>query len=286
MNKAKHDIPSRIPSVAWPALFVLLLTSCFATTDSPAVYESAVLNKDEISTISGAYHLFEPNGNFSSISFTPRTKLQPYRQPGKTSHGMQMPHMLAAGNMSLKSVVVLGDGGNMVWRIDGAAIFSHIPGTELILASVPGETLQVDVGDESGMEPASEKNKNRNLFFIIKQEGKAITIKIFSETDEGLKLAFQDIKFSSGFSASTPPLPTERLLAYLKKNAVNVFDDDSLPTFLRSTPEQKILVEKRIHAAFAEKRRAKTSQHSDASEPGFAVKVPKDAAEELRKAIQ
>ena len=296
MNKTRNDIPFHVTAVAWPALFVLLLapllTSCFATTDDLAVYESSVLNKDEINTISGDYHVFEPGGNFSSISFTPRSELWPYRQPVKEPHGTQTPRLLAAANMSLKSVVVLlEDGDKMVWRIDGAAIFSRIPETDLILASVPGETLRVDVGDEAGLTPASEKNKNSNLFFIIKHDGKAMTIKLFSESDKGLKLAFQDIKFSSGLSRSTPSLPTERVLAYLKKNAVTVFDEDDSPTYLRSTPKQKILVEKRIHAAFeqtaAEKKRGKATSASKrgVNESEFKVTVPEESARALREAI-
>ncbi len=289
MNKPSDEIPCNGSALAWLALLLLtpLLVSCYATTDRPAVYEGGVLDKDEIRAISGSYHVLDPNGSISSISFTPRTDLWPYRREDKAENVRGTPRLLATADMSLRSVTQMVE-KPMVWRIDGVAILSRIPKTELILVSVPGETVRIDVGEEHGLMPASDKNKNKNLFFIIKQSGRTMMVKLVPDTDKGLRLAFPDIKFASGLSGSTPPLPTERVLAYVKKNALVVFGEDEVPIYLRSTPEQKDLVEKRIQTAFEESRRVEKLKSSKkagkASE--FEVKVPKEAADALRKALK
>ncbi len=289
MNKTSYEISYNGSAMAWFALLLLtpLLVSCFAATDRLAVYESGVLDKDEINAISGSYHVLDPNGGISSISFTPRTDLWPYRQQDKEENVRGIPHLFAAADMSLRSVTQLGEGPS-VWRIDGAAILSRIPKTDLILVSVPGETLRIDIGDEHGLTPANDRNKNKNLFFIIRHSDRTMMVRLISDSDEGLKLAFPDIKFSSGLSGSTPPLPTDRVLAYLKKNAVVVFDEDEVPIYLRSTPNQMELVAKRIQAAFVETRKAKISKQSNAAvkEPAFKVEVSKEAADALRKAMK
>jgi len=289
MNKTNYDVPCNGSAVAWLALLLLtpLLVSCFATTDRPAVYEGGVLDKDEINAISGSYHVLDPGGNISSISFTPRTDLWSYRREGKEENVRGTPRLLATADMSLRSVTQVGESPS-VWRIDGVAILSRIPETDLILVSLPGEAVRIDIGEEHGLMPASDRNKNKNLFFIIKQAGRTMMVKLISESDEGLKLAFPDIKFSSGLSGSTPPLPTERVLAYLKKNALVVFDEDEVPIYLRSTPNQMGLVEKRIQTAFAESRREKIFKQSKAEGKAseFEVKVPREAADALLKALR
>jgi len=289
MNKTRNEISYNGSAVAWLALLLLtpLLVSCFATTDRLAVYEGGVLDKDEINAISGSYHVLDPSGNISSISFTPRTDLWSYRRQDKEANVRGIPRLLATADMSLRSVTQLGESPS-VWRIDGAAILSRIPKTDLILVSVPGETVRIDIGDEHGLMPASDRNKNKNLFFIIKQAGRTMMVKLIPDTDKGLKLAFPDIKFASGLSGSTPPLPTERVLAYLKKNALVVFDEDEVPIYLRSTPKQMELVEKRIQTAFAERRRAEIFKPSNKAGKGSGsgVKVSKEAADALRKALK
>ena len=230
-------------------LFFLPLAGCYATTDKLAVYEYAVLNSKEVEEIGGHYHLIEPNGSFSSLTFTARSDPWLYKKEnllarmGSIPFFPQRPRELPAVDLSFREVIQFDNGDKGLWRIDGVAVFSSIPGTDLILASIAGETLQIFDSDSGEMTPRSEEQKNMNVFFVLKRDGKALTIKLFSENDEGLVKAFDD---------PSAPLPTDKLLNWLKKNATRVFDDDNPPTYLRSTPEQKARVEENIYAAFAQ----------------------------------
>lgn len=268
-------------------LFSVALASCYATTDRLAIYEYAVLNEQEVKPLTGNYHLLEPNGSFSSLTFTARSDPWFYKKEGLLARMgaipffPQRPRELPAVDLSFKGVINLEDGGKGLRRIDGVAVFSHVPGTELMLASIPGETLQFYVSDTGEMTPRSEEQKNMNTFFILKQDGKGLAIKLFSETDQGLAEAFDD---------PSAPLPTDKFLAWLKKNAANAFDEENLPTYLRSTPDQKEQVEKKINAAFAKggekKARAKTRarQQAGAGDRNFEVAVSEAAARALRSA--
>lgn len=218
-----------------------MLTACYVTTDGLAVYEYATLNSEEVEAISGHYHLLDPNGSFSSLTFTSRSDPWPYQQDymwqwfRSVPFFPQRPQQLPAVSMSFKAVINSEDGDKRLSCIDGVIVFSRIPGTDLMLASIPGETLQIFSLNTGEMAPASDNSKNRNIFFLIKQNGMALTIKLFSENDEGLESAFEN---------PAAPLPTNKLLVWLKKNAVDAFDEENLPTYLRSTTEQKEQVKK------------------------------------------
>jgi len=247
-----------------------------------------VLNSKEVEEIGGHYHLIEPNGSFSSLTFTARSDPWLYKKENLLARMGSIPFFpqpaqkLPAVDMSFREVIQFDNGDKGLWRIDGVAVFSSIPGTDLILASIAGETLQIFDSDSGEMTPRSEEQKNMNVFFVLKRDGKALTIKLFSENDEGLVKAFDD---------PSAPLPTDKLLNWLKKNATSVFDDDNLPTYLRSTPEQKARVEENIYAAFAqniavkkkEKKKAAAKAESDASV--FDMAVSEAAARALREAI-
>ena len=108
-------------------------------------------------------------------------------------------------------------------------------------------------------------------------------VRLISESDKGLKLAFPDIKFSG---SKIPPLPTERVLTYLKKNALVIFDEEEVPIYLRTRPEQMKYLEKRIKIAFMKSRKKRMSEIRNKERSGSGVRVPKKFADALRKALR
>lgn len=232
-------------------LFLLTLTSCYMATDKLAVFARSVLSPQQVDALSGHYHIIELDGDFRSLSFTPRSEPWSYKQEsprvGLVPFYMKHPQQLATANMSFKTFLRSDNGNVFTSHIDGVVVFSHIPGTDLILGSIPEETLQArdELGNMSP--PAGEKNKASNTFFILRQDGKAMTVKLFSKSDEGLKRAFPDIKLSSN-----SPLPTDRVLAYLEKHAAKAIDKEGASIYLRSTQQQKERVEQKFEMAVSE----------------------------------
>jgi len=222
------------------AIIAIALTSCFATTDRLAVYEKTVLSQEQVAELAGYYGWVGEQRSIASISFAPRTDRWPYRPPGQASSKVQ----LASANFAFKSLTVFEDGDAAVRVLDGVAIFSAIPGTELILASIPGETLRLS--DETGnMTTASEQNTATNLFFVLKRDGSELRNQFYADDDEALRTAVGD---------PSKPLPVGKLLDYLQEHAEERFFAADLPAYSMSTPQQKRLFEQEINAALSEDR--------------------------------
>lgn len=257
-------------------LALLMLTACFATTDRLAVYEHGVLNKRQVDELAGHYHLIDGNGDFASLEIKPRSEPWPYA-PDRSWFGSppffpQGPRQLVAADMVLKS------GSTIVpHHFEGVAVFSQIPRTALILLSVPGETLKIDDPDKDGMLSAAgdPDSTGKNPFLVIKQDGKTITMKKFFENDEKLEQAFDNPQV---------PLPTGKFLNYLKTHAKGIFIDEDLPTYLRSTPQLKTLVEDKINAAFAEDRKKKEREKERQAKLAAKNKADADAAKAKKEA--
>jgi len=239
---------------------VLLLTSCLADTDRVAVYPDGVLTRPEIEAIAGYYRLIELDGGFTSLSLVSRTEPWPYEQapgaPASASNPGPVIQALAAADVSLKSVGRFEGGDAFVLRLDGVAVLSRIPGTDLILASVPGETFSIR--DEQGkMTPPSEQNKTKNMFFVFQPAGKILTLKLYRENDEDLQRVFG---YKATLFGSSNPLPTASLLNYLKSRAARDFAEDDLPILIRSTRKQREATEKEFNAISLREAARKSEQ--------------------------
>ena len=227
------------------ALLSLLVASCFATTDRLAVYDFCELSPSEVNELVGQYHSIEPNGSISALTFSAREEEWPHRRerlwPGTPPFFPQRAQSLAAATLKLTSITKFENGDIGVLHFEGVVVFSHIPGTDFILASMPGETLQAR-NEDGHLSPRSEENAGKNLFFVFHQSGKALTVKFFGEDDEGLKQTFGNPGL---------PLPTKKLLQYLRDNVQALFDEGDQTVLLRSTPTQQSQIEQQIETAFA-----------------------------------
>ena len=124
------------------------------------------------------------------------------------------------------------------------------------MSSIAGETLQVYDVDTSEMSPTNEENKNSNIFFRIKQDGKVMTVKSFAENDEVLNQAFEDLK---------SPLPTNELLVYLTKNAADAFEDENFSTFFALYDRSKRRSREKINNAFTKDKNKRGGSASQAT---------------------
>ena len=221
------------------------LASCFVTTDRLAIFERGVLSSNEVEALAAHYHRTEKNGALSSLSLTVRDKPWLYKKVtrgfgGTTPFFPPKAISLAAADMAMKTEGG-PDGGSAM--VEGIAIFSRIPGSDLILMSVPGETSKVtiggDIADYSALD-AAEAAQSKNLFFILEPNDEGLGLNMFLEGDEALKKAFASL---------AKPLPTDTLLAYLKDNPDEVSHRSSTLQFSKSSPAQRALYSQKIDAA-------------------------------------
>ncbi len=265
-------------------IFMLLLLSslvgCYATTDEPAYYPNDMLSKEQVGELTGHYHIIQLNGTVSSISFTPRDEFWHYDVEQSWFNALPfVPKKLGqapTAKVNIAELAVYESGDKSPWQLDGIAIFSHIPGTELILASLSGKTAQF-TNEEGTQGPLGEKYNSRNLFFIIDQSGKAVAIKLFSESNKALKSVFGDPK---------KPLPTAKLLSYLEKNATSIMQQEGLPTYLRSTAAQKDLITRNFNAAFIENKEKATLARREKAQKKAQEEAKKKRAEARQKKAQ
>ncbi|HHJ16654.1 MAG TPA: hypothetical protein ENJ80_08160 [Gammaproteobacteria bacterium] len=135
-----------------------------------------------------------------------------------------------------------------MFRLDGVAVLSGIPGSDLVLASIAGETLSVR--DEQGKMTATSAQLNtRNIFFVFQPSGKAITLKLYPENDKELKRIFVETE---------NPLPTARLLDVLNATAVRDFATEDLPVLVQSSRKQREAIEKEFEAVSLREAAAKS----------------------------
>lgn len=235
-------------------LLAAALTSCLASTDKLAVFEAMVFSEQQVDALTGYYAWVGERGNASSLIFAPRNKHWPYRPARRAMDGRQpsseRPLDLAAADFTLKYLTLFEDGSSSIIVLVGVAVFSTIPETNLILMSIPGETLRVN-NDNGSMEPASEKNASTNLFFILKKDGNEITKQYYPDDDQFLKAAIGD---------PSNPLPVAELLGYLAAHAEQRFLANELPTYRLATPQTKKLIEQEMNAALSEDREEKARE--------------------------
>ena len=243
------------------------LASCFVTTDRLAVYERDTLSSKEIEALAGDYHRTEENGALSSLSFTVRDKPWLYRKVNK-GFGGTPPFFpakaisLAAAEMTLKTEGGPEGGSGMV---EGVAVFSKIPGSDLILIGVPGETSKVTIDGETtdyatlGVVNAAQ---SKNLFFVLEPSDEGFGLNMFFEDDEALKKAFASL---------SKPLSTERLLTYLKDNSGEVSHKSNTLQFSKSSPAQRAIFTQKIESAL--KRDAENKLRAAAPKPESQAKA-------------
>lgn len=220
------------------AVILTALTSCFATADKLAVYVETALSKNQVDALTGYYGWVGEKGNISSVSFAPRTDTWSYLPPERVTRPLE----LASAEFALKSLTIFEDGDTAVFIVMGVAVFSGIPGTDLILVSIPGETLRLN--DKSGnMSPASEQNAKTNLFFILEHDGSELRKQFYSDDDEFLQTAVGD---------PSKPLPVDKLLDYLEKHAEERFLAEELTAYELATPQRERLIEQEMNAALSE----------------------------------
>ncbi len=243
-------------------VFVPVLSACFATTDRLAVFKNGVLSKNDVSALIGHYHILESNGTFGSLSFAPRKEpwlhRETSRQLGSQPNSPQRPMRLAAANLTLKSE-------SASIQIQGVAVFSRIPGTDLILIGVPGETKKIGMTKMLPFDQV-EGGNDKSIFFVMKHSGEALTLRIFSDEDKGLKRSFNNLE---------APIPTDGLLSYLRTNAQSMLGKPNLPVLVRSTPGQQTYVEQRIDKvlAVAEEKEQQRKQAKKAKKESQAKKA-------------
>jgi len=115
-------------------LFSPMLTACFATTDSLAVFENNTLSQKQVDALIGYHHLIDNNGNFASLEIKPRTESWPYKQErlwlGSSPFFPQNPQQIVATNIILKS-----GGAIAPYHYEGAAVFPQPPKRILSLSA-------------------------------------------------------------------------------------------------------------------------------------------------------
>ena len=111
--------------------FVVTLSSCLASADKLAVFTKTVLNKKQVDALTGHYGLVGEQGNVSSLVFAPRTDNWSYRSGERTLE-------LASADFTMKTLTIFDTGGSLILVMAGVAVFSKIPGTDLILGEHSG----------------------------------------------------------------------------------------------------------------------------------------------------
>lgn len=270
-------------AISWRCVrlvFVLVLmpflASCFVTTDRLAVYDHDVLSSKDIASLAGHYHHLGKNGAVSSLSFMLKSEPWPYRKVSRFPGGTppffpQKATFLAAAEMVVKSEGT--PDGIMPSKFEGVAVFSKIPGSDLILIGVPGETVKITIDGRTDDYGAVDAN----LFFVLAPHSDGIGFIMFSDVDEDLKKDFGDLAV---------PLRTEALLTYLKNHAGEISENRDTPHFTKSSPAQRNVFEQKIDAALsAAQRREKDGAEQDVPETQeFNVTVSEAAAQALRAA--
>ena len=235
------------------AIFAAILTSCLATTNKLAVFEETVLSQEQVDALTGYYAWVGEKTNVSSLILSARENHWSYRPTQRATNAWQQsPERtleLASASFTLKSLTIFDDGSSSIIVLMGVAVFSKIPDTDLILMSIPGETLRVS--DDGSMRPASERNASTNLFFVLRKDGNEIKNQYYQDDDQLLKAAIGD---------PSKPLPVDRLLDYLEEQAEERFLASELPTYSLATPQKQKLIEQEMNAALSEDREKKTRE--------------------------
>jgi len=237
----------------------LFLISCVVKTDRLAVYHDTVLTRAQIEKLAGYYGKVDINGGFFSLSLAPRTDPWPYEHYPEASANetgaRPVREWLAAADVSLKSVAPLDDDSDLVIRLDGVAVLSRIPGTDLVLASIAGESASIQ--DQGKMMPLGDQGKNLNYFFVFQPAPKTLAIKLYSENDDDLQRVFG---YKASLLGSVDALPTAGLLSYLQSSATNDFSNGDIPILVQASQKQREAMEKKFEAVSRRNNARKTGQ--------------------------
>ncbi len=262
-----RQMSTRLLRLPAAVTLILLFIGCTPYSDRPAIFEDSALTQSQIEQLNGSYHSTGDNGDYVSLSWTARERSWQLRSIKDSSSAV---NALFTTSLPAANWVKKGESDVLPLHFEGVALASYIPGTELILVAVPSATVRIREPNKPGLteSPDPTKPTNKNIFAIFKKEGRTLTLKIFSDSDDSLKAIFGDLK---------KPLPTDRLLVYLKANAAKIMADESLPVYLRSSPSLAAHVDARIEASLdaADDRERKKDEELAKLAPKPATPKPK-----------